>query len=146
MSKNDLKNYYTRLFEFNDSEAVEKIHNKLYVDPLFFLRTKNSPFKLEKRDYPVDFGFPWKDDYNIMIKIPKGYKVDYLPDGGGFAIENNIGSYSYQIAQNGNIISVSFSMQLNSGVIVPRYYKELKELYKGMIAKQAEKIVLKKKE
>lgn len=139
---------YTRLvgFSIEDAEAIETINEKLYIEPLFFLRSKTNPFKLEKRDYPVDFGYPWKNDYRIMIEIPEGYRVDYLPKDGSFDMRDHKGKYTYQMVQNGNLISVLFSVQVNSSAIAPEYYEDLKEFYRSNIAKQAEKIVLKKKE
>ena len=48
----------------------------------------------------------------------------------------------FQTKQTGNKITVMSSIQFNEGKISASYYKELKDFYKKMVDKEAEKIVL----
>lgn len=128
---------------FKESQA-DIIANKMYILPLFFLKTIENPFKLEKREIPVDFGYPRSTKYMINIVLPKGYKVETLPEPKGLALTDNLGSYSYNISVNQNKIQLIINTQINESIISSLYYEGLKEYYKQFIEKENEQIVLTK--
>ena len=123
---------------------VDVVSDKLYFSPFFHMVTDENPFKLEKREYPVDFGFPWTDKYVINIAIPEGYKVESLPTPMALALPKNLGSFKYQIQENGPSISVTASVAVNAAIISPVDYEALKEFYRQMVEKETEKVVLSK--
>jgi len=59
----------TYAFEFD--EGVDVIGNEMYISPLFFLKIKSNPFKLEERNYPVNFEYPQSRKKIINIKNPR---------------------------------------------------------------------------
>jgi hypothetical protein len=63
-------------FKFNIENQADVIGDKIYFSPLFHLRQKENPFKLEKREFPLDFGYPTTTSYRISITIPETHKVD----------------------------------------------------------------------
>jgi hypothetical protein len=131
-------------FSFSGNNLCEIIGDKIYIDPMLFLTDKKNPFTQENREYPVDYGFPSSDKYSINITIPDGFTVETLPASGGFAMENDLGLFKFISSVNGNILQVVITHQINEPVILPDDYSVLKEYYKGMIAKENEKIVLKR--
>jgi len=130
------------MYKFEEEDAVEIIGDKMYVTPLLFLATDENPFKLDNREYPVDFGTPWQEKVVAAIQIPEGYKVESLPEKVAIGMQNNLGKFIYSVKQNGAIIRLTSLFEINSGVISAIYYEELKGLFKELVAKQSEKIVL----
>jgi len=110
---------------------------------LFYANTTNS-FKQEVREYPVDFGYPFSDRYNITIQIPEGFAVETLPAPAAVAMEDNLGSFKFNIAVSGNTLQLAIVHQINEAIVSADKYEMLKEYYKTMIAKESEKIVLKR--
>ena len=55
---------------------------------------------------------------------------------------NNLGFFKYIISQSATNISISAEMFINSSVIPPEFYQDLKKFYEMIIKKQNEKIVL----
>ncbi|QMU65066.1 MAG: DUF3857 domain-containing protein [Flavobacteriaceae bacterium] len=133
-----------RLFKFSSEDLVEGIGGKLYIEPLLFFTTETNPFKANERKYPVDFGMPWKDKYTVTIAIPEGYKVASLPEVAAIGLPDGLGLFKFQITQLSNKIKVISILQFNEGIIIPKYYQELKEFFKQIVAKQTEKIVITK--
>ncbi len=131
-------------FSFKDNKEVEIIGNKMYISPLLFLSYKENPFKQEKREYPVDFGNPLQDRYNIVIDIPEGYQVETMPAPINLGTLDNIAAFKYNIANTGNKIQVTINTDINSPIVPTDYYTILKDFFQKMIDKQNEKIVLKK--
>lgn len=135
---------FVRSITFSSEDLAEEIGGKLYISPLLFFTVKTNPFKLENRKYPVDFTGPWKDKNSITLEIPQGFEVVSLPETLAIGLPDDLGVFKFQVKQTGNKITTVSILQLNEGVIVPQYYQQLKEFYKQIVEKQAEKIVITK--
>ncbi|WOD44466.1 transglutaminase domain-containing protein [Hwangdonia lutea] len=128
---------------FKESQA-DIIGDKIYFSPLFFLRSKENPFKLEKREFPVDFGYPSSTTYRITINIPEGYKVESIPEASALVLPDNLGMFKYILSQNASTIQLLIDTKMNSSIISPLYYDTLKAYFKQLIEKENEQIVLTK--
>jgi hypothetical protein len=129
---------------FTGTNLCEIIGEKMYINPLLFFTGEQNPFKQETREYPIDYGFPFLDKYSINIDIPEGYVVETLPKSTQLNMENDLGSFKFISNASGNKIQLSITRQINTPIVSSEYYSMLKDYYQGMIAKQTEKIVLKK--
>ena len=142
-NKLDLSKPVMETFKFSLENQSDIIEDKMYVSPLFFLATKENPFKLEKRDFPVDFGYPSATKYRINITLPKGYVIESLPESVAYALPENFGMFKYVIANNNNnSIQLTVDSVVNEPIISALYYDALKEFFNKMIEKENEKIVI----
>lgn len=130
--------------KFNLDNHVEVIGNNMYFSPLFIFKETENPFKLEKREFPVDFGTPWNKKYNISISIPEGYSIETVPENASVVISNNLGSFKYITKVAGDKLQLVCEVKINSPIISHEYYTELKQFYKMLIDKELEKVVLTK--
>ena len=130
------------MYKFEKEDGVELIADKMYITPLLFLATDENPFKLDNREYPVDFGTPWQEKIVVSIQIPEGYKVETVPEDVAIGLRDDLGKFIYSVKTSGNKIQVTSLFEINSGVVSATYYDELKGLFKELVAKQSEKIVL----
>ncbi|HMG90697.1 MAG TPA: DUF3857 and transglutaminase domain-containing protein [Chryseolinea sp.] len=117
----------------------------IYINPFVDMRVKENVFKLEKREYPVDYGSPVEKLYMCKISVPEGYVVDELPKSFVIKLPNNSARYVYNMAQAGNFITLTSNLQINNSLFSQDEYPLLREFYTQLVAKQAEQIVLKKK-
>ena len=117
----------------------------IYINPFVVEQQKENPFKLEKREYPVDFGTNIEEMYLGKIKIPAGYAVDELPPSKILVLPGNAAKYVYSITQTGDILSFTSNLQINKTMFLQEEYPNLREFFNQVVAKQAEQIVLKKK-
>ena len=140
----DLAKPVMETYNFKSESQSDIVADKMYVTPLFFLAEKENPLKMEARDFPVDFGFPYIDKYRINITLPQGYEIESVPESAAFTLPDNIGSFKYVISKNSNGVQVLMDLAINQAIISAEYYDTLKEFYKQAISKQAEQIVLKK--
>ena len=132
-------------YNFKDANNSEIIADKIYISPKLFFNILENPFKIDKREYPVDFGYPTQNNFNITIIIPDSYSVESVPDSINLVAENNLGSFVYLITHIKNKIQVQINTNIKEAIIPSDYYDILKNFYKQMIDKQNEKIVLVKK-
>lgn len=127
----------------NEAESTQD-QDILYFNPFLVERMTKNPFSSPSREYPVDYGDPTSETYQLNLLIPEGYKVDELPQNKTFALEGKSGSFVYQVAQIGNNISLSMRMNINKTFFLPLEYKMLQDFYNIIIAKESEQIVFKK--
>ncbi|RCW94083.1 transglutaminase domain-containing protein [Winogradskyella arenosi] len=131
-------------YEYELSDGIDEVGNKLYFSPLFFLATKENPFKLDEREYPVDFVIPNSDKYLVNIMLPKGYNVESLPNSEVIAFKDANVKFSYLVKQNGNFIQLKAQLDIVNPLILPSDYKDFKAFYGKIVEKQTEQIVLTK--
>ncbi|MBF4471384.1 DUF3857 domain-containing protein [Flavobacterium sp. HJJ] len=143
-NEKDVKLPIIETCSFTGTNLCEVIGEKIYINPLLFFTKEHNPFKQETREYPIDYGFPFIENYNININIPDGYVVETLPKSTQLNMEENIGGFKFRINAAENKIQLIISHQINTPIISSEYYSMIKDYYQGMIAKQTEKIVLKK--
>lgn len=143
-NSSDLSKPITESYSFTHNTLAEVIGDRIYFSPLLFFAKKQNPFKQEKREYPIDFGFPQQDKYSFTINIPEGYTIESLPKPLTLAMEENIGNFKFNISTSGKQIQIVTSLDINSANISQNYYETLKNFYQKVVEKQNEKIVLKK--
>lgn len=141
-NKKKLGQPVSQLFKFSSEDEIEEINGKLYCNPLLFLANTNNPFKSKERKFPVDFGVPMKHKYSVSIQIPTGYKVESVPQPLAIGLPNKIGVFKYQVKTVGNKVTTLAILQISKPFIAPQHYGALKDFYKQMVERQAEKIVL----
>ncbi len=132
-------------YELVMSEHVVSTPDALYFNPLLLHRIENNPFKLESREYPVDYSSPFERIYMSRISIPEGYVVEEIPQAKVLALPANAARFTYSITQAGNLLNIVSNFQINKSIFSQAEYPNLREFYNQVVAKQTEQIVLKKK-
>ncbi|MBL4904481.1 MAG: hypothetical protein JKZ00_00260 [Flavobacteriaceae bacterium] len=77
-NKHAIEKRLEETFQVLIEEDIAEAGN-LRINPFFIDRTTENPFKLDRRDYPVDFAFARKMTYLLSLKIPEGYDITKLP-------------------------------------------------------------------
>lgn len=143
----DINNPYlpvSHSYDFYGEDMVEFDQNSIYFLPMFQLTLNENPFKLEKRTYPVDFGYPWVDKRNVIVEIPDGYEVKSVPKSMALSLPNGIGSFKYMVNAQAKTISINCILSLNHSIVNSDMYSGLKEFFRQVVEKQTERVVLSK--
>ena len=115
------------------------------INPVLFDRVKNNPFKLEERNYPVDFGYSFNKNYSINITIPDNYTILQLPKDKAIALPDKGGSFIHKTLKQNNKITIYSRININRRIFSKDEYFNLKEFYKQIINTEKSLITLKKK-
>lgn len=130
--------------EVKIEDKAQKAGQMIYLNPMLYWQTKESPFKLKTRQYPVDFGYNRQQNYYLKLKIPKGYKVESLPKDKGLKLPFKGASYFYSAKQYDDHLVIVSRLSISRPVFDPTQYLYLKEFFAQLVEKEAEQIVLKK--
>jgi hypothetical protein len=136
--------YLTEVMDVSIDDNVEEAGNLTMFMPLLFERTKENPFKMDERVYPVDFSYPTEENIRINIQFPKGYQLEKLPAGSKMVLPDKDASFSFLYATEGNVLTVSSRITIAKSVFTSEEYHSLKELFKHIVEKQAQQVVFKK--
>ncbi|MCK9207222.1 MAG: DUF3857 domain-containing protein [Salinivirgaceae bacterium] len=142
--KSELSNPILLSYQFESEDWIEKAGNLWMVSPLLLGQRSDNPFKLEKRDYPVDYSFPHSTTHMVTFAIPDGFVVENLPETKKMILPERTASFMYLVQQTGNTIVVVSKFDINKVTFLPEEYADLKEFYNHVIAAQAKQIILKK--
>lgn len=141
---NDKKEAITEMMDVEIEDHIEEAGNLLYFTPLLYDKTTENPFKLEDRKFPIDFGFPTEEVYRFNFEFPAGYQLDKLPKNEKFSLEDQSASFTFLTATQDNMLQITSKIIIKKAVYTPEEYKGLQDLFKNIVRKQAEQVVLKK--
>ena len=128
--------------EYNENLVVSGSH--IYFNPTMGELLNENPFKLEKREYPVDYTQPIAESYFFNFTIPQGYSIEELPEAVAFALPNQDAVFRYNISGSGNTIQVKAQLNINKTKFLPTEYVMLKQFYDQAVKKCAEQVVIKR--
>ena len=128
----------------SDEQSVFRAGNKLIIEPLFFSDAIENPFKTEKRNFPVDFAYPFENKYILNLKIPDGYVVSELPEAIEYKLPDNSARFVYLIKSTGNMIQLTCETKFTKATYGADQYQLIKNLFGLISSKHREKIVLTK--
>ncbi|MGY3089714.1 transglutaminase-like putative cysteine protease [Hymenobacter sp. UYAg731] len=133
-------------YEFTQLAGGAAATGPLYLSPLSEFGLGQNPFRREQRDFPIDFGLPQDETMVVNLTLPAGYElatvpkpaVVELPDGGGRFL------CSVAAATPGTVTLIS-RLTLRNPVYSAAQYPNLRELYRLMLEKHGEKLIIQKK-
>ena len=135
-----LKDNYT----IKVNNIAQKVGDLVMINPFVFEKVDDNPFKLEERNYPVDFAYKREKVVMSTINIPDGYVFNTVPKPARISLPEKAGSVLISYSVNGNSLTTVYKMKINKPVFLQTEYPFLKQLYALIIEKHAEPVVLKK--
>jgi hypothetical protein len=131
-------------YELRQAATTSSTAQEFYIKPLEAFGEQQNPFRHAQRSYPVDIGMLQQEAIMLTISLPAGYTAE-LPKPATLMLPDKGGRYVY-IASSptpGTVQLVS-RLTLDKPVYSAEEYQALRELYRQMLAKQAEALVIKK--
>lgn len=123
----------------------DELTQKTRINPFFFNRLKENPFKLKERNYPVDFGFSKKNNFTLSLEIPDSYKVTQLPKDLAISLPNKGGIFLLKTVNKGNVINIITRFSLHKKSYSSEEYFALKEFFKQIVSAENSYITIEKK-
>ncbi len=133
---------YKAHFQLNELASLDE--EIVYLNPNVVNSGFENLFKLQNRNYPVDYEFPFSNKLTINITIPQDWQVDEIPKSVLHRLKNRDGEFRRLIQAEGDRITILYSLRINKQRIMPEDYKNLKAMYDLMEKTLNEKITLKR--
>lgn len=131
-------------YEWRWPAATATTATELYLNPLSYFGEQRNPFQHENRNYPVDMGMLQQDIIRVTLTLPPGYVAE-LPKPVTLALPNEGGRYMYAATSpSPSTVQLVSRLTFDKPVYSAVEYGALRELYRLLLAKQAEALVIKK--
>jgi hypothetical protein len=127
------------------NEAYSMAGNLIYINPMLGEGESTNPFKLDERQYPVDFGVPQEETYIANFSLPDGYTVEEMPKQENILLPNNGGRFLFSCINENGWLKITSKITLKKAIYSPEEYQSLREFYNRIVSKHAEQVVLKGK-
>lgn len=132
----------TEIIKFNKQATTSD--QFIYLNPMIFMHISSSPFKMETRTQPIEFGHFGTHILHSMIELPEGYSIDEMPEN--IRLNNSDGTLSirYQAHQVNNRVILRYEFNIKRLLYAPQEYAELKNFFEYVSEQNNRMIVLKK--
>lgn len=139
-----IKSDMTLKVNFKHENQVDKTGNLAMFSPAYEPFYEKNPFKLDNREYPVEFDYPYSVQQIYTITIPEDYTVEEIPQPMILRMPDKSAQYIFNIKQLENKIFLTLIFKQKRMLYLTTEYNDLKAFYQTMIDKQKELVVLKK--
>lgn len=148
---NDSSKPYTYSFKVRVPNYAQKTGKRIFLQPGFFEYGTNPLFSGDTRKYSIYFEFPWSEDDEIEIELPKNFEADSVDSPGIVNEAKGIGSLNIKIDLVKETNVLKFSRQFYFGskgnILFPATaYKPLKLLFDNFHKADTQTISLKQKQ
>lgn len=122
----------------------EAMGENIYLSTGMFAQFDHQPFKAPERHFPIDYGYRHTYRYSFNLLIPEGYTVDGFPESEQILLDDKSVQFIWRTQASKMSVQVLSIMKINKPIISAEYYQDLQKIYSTMLAKYAERIMLKK--
>lgn len=140
----DVERPFVTKMKIKSMEGAVVVDEFLYLSPMVYTNFAENPLKVEKRAFPVDFAYPFRQKLITKINIPASYKVEELPESAMIKLSNGAGAFAYNIKAQGNFIQIACDINVKQTMYYPEQYPAIKQMFDQIAEKFGEQIVLKK--
>ncbi|WP_375418413.1 transglutaminase domain-containing protein [uncultured Hymenobacter sp.] len=118
---------------------------QLYLSPFAALSLASNPFPATERRLPVDFGAARDETRLLTLTLPAGYELAEVPKALVVNLPDEGGRFTFAVVNTGPAVQLTSRLNLRKTVYPAAEYAHLRDLYRLMLTKQAEKLIIKKK-
>ena len=117
----------------------------IYLQPVLVPVLEEDLADSEQRTLPIDFGYPWEQQYVATIRLPAGYRLQEAPAPVRIRAEDGSMVAEFSAEERGpELLSVTFKVQLGRTLYTAQEYAALRDMYRRVIDMQESLLVLKR--
>ncbi len=141
----DLSKPFKTTLEIKLPGMAKKDGDRIYFNTMMYTRFAENQLKAETRNYPVDFTYPFKEQYVFELTIPEGYEVEQLPESKRVITRSGGGAFHFILKEVEGKLQLISKIQVKQLKYSPEEYDDIKEFFDHIAAKFKEQVVLRKK-
>ncbi len=132
-------------FKCSVLNAASVVNDFIYCQPVLDFFILENPLKSLTRNFPVEYIAPFKMQYVLDLKVPKGYAVEEMPPPARVNLSDNAGKMTFNCSKSTNgDIQVVLKMNIAKTAFAPEDYGALRQFFELVVEKTQLQLVLKK--
>lgn len=136
--------HYAEQLEVLNASSGMVVNGFLYFQPVIFSRYLESAFRLQKRNYPVDFACPIREISSVTIRLPEGWAVEHLPPERRQSLGEKGVVFEYKATVANRQLKIETAVEINQLRFEPEQYSQLKALFESVAEQLSSQVVLRK--
>ncbi len=127
-------------------EVLDQVGDGFLLNPFLMEKMSRNPFKLTERLYPINFGTAQELTIILNLTYPENFSIVEKPEKTLLSIPAGGGKFLFDIIDNGNKATMTYSLTLAKPVYTSVEYQYIKELYNRVVQVQNFDWLFKKKQ
>lgn len=146
----DAEKPFVYQYKIRIANYAQKTGKRLFLQPGFFEYGANPMFSSASRKYDIFFKYPWSENDEVEIELPKGFELDNADAPQPIADPSRIGSLSFNIRFDSQAGILKYKRQFHFGgggnVLFPATsYPQVKNMFDAFHKSDSHTITLKQK-
>lgn len=109
---------------FKGKSETEKINKNIVVKPFLNLPISTNHLKQKVRSYPVDFVYPWEEQFESILRLPEGYVVPVLPRP--YKLDNELAEINLDYSYSDGTVVAKGNYKFKKPVYAANEYSRVK--------------------
>lgn len=109
---------------FVTTYEVEKIGGNIIIKPFLNLPLSENRLTQQKRTYPVDFIYPWENQFECILKVPSDFALNELPEG--YKLENELVEIYLDYSFDNSTLIVKGNHKFKKSIYTADEYSQVK--------------------
>ena len=144
-SQTGMKDYSSNAsYEYKFSSDLGPEGDRIYINPFISRFHSKDSFQSIKREYPIDFPYPYMINYMFILEIPEGYAVEQMPENALVKLQGLDATLKLLANVRGQVLQISFSYTQNKMIGLVNDYESIREFWQYINDTYESMIVLKK--
>ncbi|MBI6121167.1 DUF3857 domain-containing protein [Salegentibacter maritimus] len=133
---------YSMLFE--TKYETEKLGNNIVIMPFLNLPLSKNSLTQKERTYPVDFVYPWENQFRSSLEVPKNYSVLDMPKD--YKVDNGLVEIQLKYSLTDNTLFAQGSYKFKKSIYLAKEYAQIKNSLDEIVKYFNQPVVLEKNE
>ena len=122
---------------------TEKLGDIIVIKPFLNLPLAKNSLTQKERTYPIDFIYPWENEFESTLEIPSGFFVSELPEGYNF--ENELAEINLNYSLDDSTLKVKGNYKFKKSTYVAKEYSRIKYYMDQIVKNFNQSILIEKK-
>lgn len=132
-------------YTFDTPDYVKEHEDELFFNPFLKKYHSGERINVETTKNPIESAYREMNKSLVSLRIPEGYKVEYIPDPIAYHTDKFSADVSFKHLEEANLIEITCNFDLNYMVIEPEEFTAWNEMVKQLNGIYTELIIFKRK-
>ncbi len=132
------------VMNFETKYETEKLGNNVVIRPFLNLPLPKNILTQKDRTYPVDFIYPWENQFESTLEIPIDFSLAQLPEG--YKLDNDLAEINLDYSFDNSILKVKGNYKFKKSTYEAIEYSRIKHYLDQIVKYFNQPIVLEKQE
>ena len=129
---------------FQGKFETEKINKSIVIKPFLHLPLSTNQLKQKERSYPVDFVYPWEEQFQTVLKVPENYTVPALP--APFKVNDELAEINLDYVLSNGFLMAKGNYKFKKSIYEANEYPKVKKYFDDIVKYFNQPVVLELKE